>query len=212
MIRQRELALLSFGVLFGLALALATLYFGILAGATCLMAAGFTAVTFSFRQSNIPVPESGPQREELEEEVRAGIRDLNRMIDDGRTKTERYSAVMDRRGPQNLANETTALDSAVAFIKLLEERRDALIELLSRIPHNNFKRSELQALLYGDLYTPCDSAAELTAGLCHTPIPRHQWKPLLNTLCKQVARKPSFLQILRDDVMKYIPANWNQPQ
>lgn len=161
---------------------------------------------------DLPVPAPPPvvtkeerfeqfQQSDFRESIAAGVNEFTTLVESTKHKMGHYQNVMGKRMHKSTGTEHRSLISLRKLVEILEERLDQLKHQLEAFENGSASREEVFKLLYDDLVVPHDSVNALPGEKPLPPVPREQWIQAIDLLARQVARKPSFIQLLRSEIL-----------
>ncbi len=151
----------------------------------------------SGRRKSLPPPDPKPMENSgYRQTVVESIVEIQKLVNKTNSNLSRYQTVMNKRLNKNSGTEHRGLISARRIIMALDERIEQLKRAVDNYDNGRDDREATLALLKSPLVIPHDPLTALPGEEPVPPIQPEAFEATLKVLCKQIARKPSFLQLL----------------
>jgi hypothetical protein len=143
-----------------------------------------------------PIPEKREYKD-IHLALADAIVEITQLIHSTNLKLSRFDGVMNKRLHKTTNSEHQSMIRARKILKALEARLQQLQAADTGLESGKVERETVVVLLDADLVVLHDPLTALPGEEPLPPIARDSWESTLQVLCKQIARKPSFLQILK---------------
>ncbi|MFN8392497.1 MAG: hypothetical protein U0136_19545 [Bdellovibrionota bacterium] len=134
---------------------------------------------------------------DIYDNLSAAIAQIQKLIHDTNAKLSRFEGVMAKRLDRTSNADHQSLIRAKKILRALEERLNQLNQGKLDLDCGKVSRETLLVLVDSDLVIAHDAQNALPGETPIPPLPPASWESTLHVLCKQIARKPSFLKILK---------------